>query len=118
MVNILGWTRQRAEERALALLGEVQITNPARVLRQYPHELSGGMRQRILIASAFAAEPKLIVADEPTGNLDAKSATDVLEILRALSSRSGKTVIMVTHDPKAAGYGTRSLHLEKGEIVA
>jgi putative ABC transport system ATP-binding protein len=66
----------------------------------------------------LVTDPVLIVADEPTGNLDAKSASDVLDILRSLSSRSGKTVIMVTHDPKAAGYGTRSLHLEKGEIVA
>ena len=64
------------------------------------------------------ADPALVVADEPTGNLDAKSAADVLSILQALSRDSGKTVIMVTHDPKAAAYGTRSLHLEKGEIVA
>jgi len=83
-----------------------------------PDQLSGGQQQRVAIARALVTDPVLIVADEPTGNLDAKSATDVLEILRALSSRSGKTVIMVTHDPKAAGYGTRSLHLEKGEIVA
>ncbi len=83
-----------------------------------PDQLSGGQQQRVAIARALVTDPVLIVADEPTGNLDAKSATDVLEILRALSSRSGKTVIMVTHDPKAAGFGTRSLHLEKGEIVA
>lgn len=83
-----------------------------------PDQLSGGQQQRVAIARALVTDPVLIVADEPTGNLDAKSASDVLEILRSLSSRSGKTVIMVTHDPKAAGYGTRSLHLEKGEIVA
>jgi putative ABC transport system ATP-binding protein len=83
-----------------------------------PDQLSGGQQQRVAIARALVTDPVLIVADEPTGNLDARSATDVLEILRALSSRSGKTVIMVTHDPKAAAYGTRSLHLEKGEIVS
>jgi putative ABC transport system ATP-binding protein len=83
-----------------------------------PDQLSGGQQQRVAIARALVTDPVLIVADEPTGNLDAKSASDVLDILRSLSSRSGKTVIMVTHDPKAAGYGTRSLHLEKGEIVA
>lgn len=87
-------------------------------LHHRPDQLSGGQQQRVAIARALVTDPVLIVADEPTGNLDAKSASDVLDILRSLSSRSGKTVIMVTHDPKAAGYGTRSLHLEKGEIVA
>lgn len=83
-----------------------------------PRQLSGGQEQRVAIARALVTDPPLIVADEPTGNLDAKSATDVLEILRSLSQQAGKTVIMVTHDPKAAAYGTRQLHLEKGEIVA
>jgi len=63
-------------------------------------------------------DPALIVADEPTGNLDAKSAGDVLAILRSLTLTAGKTVVMVTHDPKSAAYGSRSLHLEKGEIAA
>ncbi len=83
-----------------------------------PDQLSGGQQQRVAIARALVTDPVLVVADEPTGNLDAKSATDVLEILRSLSQVSGRTVIMVTHDPKAAAYATRSLHLEKGEIVA
>ena len=83
-----------------------------------PDQMSGGQQQRVAIARALVTDPTLIVADEPTGNLDARSATDVLSILQALSRDSRKTVIMVTHDPKAAGYGTRSLHLEKGEIVA
>ena len=83
-----------------------------------PDQLSGGQQQRAAIARSLVTDPALIVADEPTGNLDAKSATDVLTILQTLSRDAGKTVIMVTHDPKAAVYGTRSLHLEKGEIVA
>lgn len=83
-----------------------------------PDQLSGGQQQRAAIARSLVTDPALIVADEPTGNLDAKSATDVLNILQALSRGAGKTVIMVTHDPKAAAYGTRSLHLEKGEVVA
>jgi putative ABC transport system ATP-binding protein len=82
-----------------------------------PDQLSGGQQQRAAIARSLVTDPVLIVADEPTGNLDAKSATDVLTILQTLSRDAGKTVIMVTHDPKAAVYGTRSLHLEKGEIV-
>jgi putative ABC transport system ATP-binding protein len=63
-------------------------------------------------------DPRLIVADEPTGNLDSQSAHDVLEILRTLSRDVGKTVIMVTHDPKAAAFGSRTIHLEKGELVS
>ena len=98
LVDILGWTRQRAEERALALLGEVQITDPTRVLRQYPHELSGGMRQRILIASAFAAEPKLIVADEPTTALDVTVQKQTLKLIAALQARHGTALLFVTHD--------------------
>jgi putative ABC transport system ATP-binding protein len=82
-----------------------------------PDQMSGGQQQRVAIARALVTDPALIVADEPTGNLDAKSASDVLGILQALSRRAGKTVVMVTHDPKAAEFGTRSLHLEKGQIV-
>ena len=83
-----------------------------------PDQLSGGQQQRAAIARALVTDPALIVADEPTGNLDSKSAADALGILQSLSRDAGKTVIMVTHDPKAASFGTRSLHLEKGEIVA
>ena len=69
------------------------------------------------IARALVTDPRLIVADEPTGNLDAHSAQEVLGILRTLSRDAGKTVIMVTHDPKAAAFGSRSVHLEKGELT-
>ncbi len=82
-----------------------------------PDQLSGGQQQRAAIARALVTDPALIVADEPTGNLDAKSAGDVLTILQSLSRNAGKTVIMVTHDPKSAAFGSRSLHLEKGEIT-
>jgi putative ABC transport system ATP-binding protein len=83
-----------------------------------PNELSGGQRQRVAIARALVNNPSILLADEPTGNLDSKSAADVLGILQSLAREAGKTVVMVTHDPKAAAYGTRSLHLEKGEFVA
>lgn len=84
--------------------------------KHLPRQLSGGQEQRVAIARALVTDPKLIVADEPTGNLDHQSAEDVLEILKTLSTAADKTVIMVTHDPRAAAYGSRSVHLEKGEL--
>ena len=98
LVDILNWDRQEAEARARALLAEVQIPDPDRVLRSYPHELSGGMRQRILIASAFAAEPKLIVADEPTTALDVTVQKQILKLIRDMQARHGTALLFVTHD--------------------
>ena len=98
LVDILGWDRARADARARDLLAEVQIPDPDRVLRQYPHELSGGMRQRILIASAFAAEPKLIVADEPTTALDVTVQKQILRLIAQMQARHGTALLFVTHD--------------------
>ncbi len=98
LVDILGWARDRADARALELLGEVQIPDPTRVLRLYPHELSGGMRQRVLIASAFAAEPKLIVADEPTTALDVTVQKQILRLIAGMQARHGTALLFVTHD--------------------
>ena len=81
-----------------------------------PRQLSGGQEQRVAIARALVTDPALIVADEPTGNLDSHSAQDVLTALQSLRRDAGKTIIMVTHDPKAAAFGTRQIHLEKGEL--
>lgn len=81
-----------------------------------PRQLSGGQEQRVAVARAIVPDPKLVLADEPTGNLDAQSATDILELLETLNARMGKTVLMVTHDPKAAAYASRSVHLEKGKL--
>ena len=103
--------RRELVETALELVG---LSDRARHL---PGQLSGGQEQRVSIARAIVTDPSLIVADEPTGNLDATSADSILEILRALSCEAGKTVIMVTHDPRAASRGTRSLHLEKGRLL-
>lgn len=107
-------SRQRREHVAAAL-ELVGLTERANHL---PRQLSGGQEQRVAIARALVTDPLLVVADEPTGNLDSKSATDVLNILQSLSREANKTVIMVTHDPKAAAFGSRQLHLEKGEIVS
>ncbi len=82
-----------------------------------PRQLSGGQEQRVAIARALVTDPSLVVADEPTGNLDSNSAQEVLSILQSLSKTAGKTVIMVTHDPKAAAFGSRAIHLEKGELT-
>src|ERR1051326_3215682 len=87
-------------------------------LHHFPRQLSGGQEQRVAIARAIVTDPALILADEPTGNLDAASAQEVLTILSKLNKDYGKTIIMVTHDPHAAQFATRVHHLEKGELVA
>ena len=93
-----GLSRIQARAVALRLLGEVQIDDPERVLRFYPHQLSGGMRQRVLIAAAFALAPKLIVADEPTTALDVTVQKQILRLIRNLQQAHGTAVIFVTHD--------------------
>ena len=87
-------------------------------LRHFPRQLSGGQEQRVAIARAIATDPALILADEPTGNLDAASAHEVLEILSKLNRDFGKTIVMVTHDPHAARFASRIYNLEKGELLA
>ncbi len=83
----------------------------------YPRELSGGQEQRVAIARAIASDPSLLLCDEPTGDLDRQTADEILGLLRALNDEHGKTVIMVTHDPRAAGFARRTVHLDKGRIV-
>ena len=82
-----------------------------------PNELSGGQQQRVAIARAIVSDPSLLVCDEPTGDLDRQSAEAVLTLLQQLNRDHGKTIIMVTHDPKAAEYATHTLHLDKGTLV-
>ena len=82
-----------------------------------PTELSGGQQQRVAIARAFVSDPSLLVCDEPTGDLDRQSAEEVLGLLQVLNREHGKTIIMVTHDPKAAEYAKQTLHLDKGTLV-
>jgi len=87
-------------------------------LNHFPRQLSGGQEQRVAIARAIVTDPALILADEPTGNLDAASAQEVLTILSKLNRDFGKTVVMVTHDPHAAQFASRTHHLEKGELLS
>jgi len=98
LVDILGWRKAEAEHRALDLIGEVQIEDPERVMLCYPHELSGGMRQRLLIAAAFAAEPQLIIADEPTTALDVTVQKQILRLIKEMQARYGTALLFVTHD--------------------
>ena len=117
LVDILGWDRARALSRARDLLAEVHIPDPDRVLRAYPHELSGGMRQRILIASAFAAEPKLIVADEPTTALDVTVQKQVLKLIAEMQARHGTALLFVTHDLGVVSKVCDSLTVLYGGLV-
>ena len=98
LTAILRLGRATARERALQLLTEVHIADPERTLASYPHQLSGGMRQRVLIASAFAAEPKLIVADEPTTALDVTVQKQILRLIAEMQARHGTALLFVTHD--------------------
>jgi len=105
--------RERAERVAIAL-GVVGLTDR---MDHYPRQLSGGQEQRVSIARAFVADPQIILLDEPTGQLDSKSSEEVLSLLQRLNSEFNKTIIMVTHDAKAAERAKTVLHLEKGVLV-
>jgi putative ABC transport system ATP-binding protein len=106
--------RRKRRELVTTALELVGLGDRAKHL---PRQLSGGQEQRVAIARAIVTDPSLIVADEPTGNLDSNSAQEVLAVLQALRRDAGKTVIMVTHDSKAAAFGSRTIHLEKGELL-
>ncbi|WP_097458753.1 ABC transporter ATP-binding protein [Mangrovitalea sediminis] len=104
---------QRRRNAGIAL----QLVGLADRVSHKPGELSGGQQQRVAIARAIVADPTLLVCDEPTGDLDRQSAEEVLGLLQKLNRQYGKTMIMVTHDPKAAEYAKRVLHLDKGTLV-
>ena len=107
-------TARQRRERVLQMLELVSLADRADHL---PNELSGGQQQRVAIARALVTDPTLIVADEPTGDLDRVTAEEVLDLLQRLVSELGKTIVMVTHDPKAAARAGRLVHLEKGVLV-
>jgi putative ABC transport system ATP-binding protein len=106
--------RKRRKENAQTALKLVGLADR---LDHFPRQLSGGQEQRVAIARAFVTDPDIIVADEPTGNLDATSASDVLLLLQKLNKDFGKTIIMVTHDPHSAAAASRLLHLDKGKFI-
>jgi putative ABC transport system ATP-binding protein len=110
-------TALSASERRNHVTAALELVGLADRMKHLPRQLSGGQEQRVAIARALVTDPTLLVADEPTGNLDAHAATDVLGLLQQLNQQAGKTIIMVTHDPKAASYARRVVHLEKGELL-
>jgi putative ABC transport system ATP-binding protein len=105
--------RERREQAVRAL----RIVGLEDRIHHYPRQLSGGQEQRVGIARAIATDPTLILADEPTGDLDARSAAEILELLDRLNAEFQKTIVMVTHDPQAARHAGRTLHLEKGALL-
>ncbi len=106
--------RSRRAEHVKTALNVVGIADRA---KHKPSELSGGQQQRVAIARAIVSDPKLMLADEPTGDLDRTTAVEILEMLQLLNKEFGKTIIMVTHDPEAARFASRTLHLDKGHFV-
>jgi len=114
----LRMTRKDAEERAIALLEQVKIPDPKRRLSQYPHELSGGMRQRVLIAIALACEPRLLIADEPTTALDVTVQREILDLLAELQQERGMAMVIITHDLNVvAGQADRVAVMYGGQMM-
>jgi putative ABC transport system ATP-binding protein len=107
-------SKKQRRDHVLTALGIVGLGDRE---KHYPRQLSGGQEQRVAIARAIVTDPTLLLADEPTGDLDAKSASEVLTLLQRLNSEYKKTIVMVTHDPHAAERAKRVLHLEKGTLV-
>ena len=110
-------TKLSAGERRKRAAIALQLVGLADRASHKPSELSGGQQQRVAIARAFVTDPDLLVCDEPTGDLDRASAEEVLTLLQRLNRAHGKTIVMVTHDPRAAEHATHMVHLDKGELV-
>ncbi len=110
-------TRLTAKERRLHVETALAVVNLSDRMDHYPAQLSGGEQQRVAIARALITDPAILVADEPTGDLDRRSAEDVLNLMARLNEESGKTIIMVTHDPRAAQRAQTLRHLEKGVLT-
>ena len=111
LTKLSGAQRKKNVQAALAVVG---LSDRA---KHKPNELSGGQAQRVAIARALVADPTLLVCDEPTGDLDRSTADEILGLLQTLNREQDKTIVMVTHDPKAAEYASRQLHLDKGQLV-
>ena len=110
-------TKLNRKERAERVQTALSVVGLADRIKHRPREMSGGQQQRVAIARAIVSDPNLLLCDEPTGDLDRQSADEILSILQLLNGELGKTIVMVTHDPAAANYAKRVLHLDKGRFV-
>ena len=110
-------TKLRARERRRNAETALKVVNLADRIKHYPREMSGGQQQRVAIARALVTDPKLLLCDEPTGDLDRHTADEILLLLQMLNRDLGKTIVMVTHDPAAAKFARRELHLDKGKFI-
>lgn len=111
LTNLNRSQRKKHVDTALAIVGLQDR------IQHYPRELSGGQEQRVAIARAIVSDPTLLLCDEPTGDLDRETADEILHLLQALNREHGKTIVMVTHDPQAAEFAKRTLHLDKGTLA-
>ncbi len=110
-------TKLSKAERRKRVAIALKVVGLAERAKHYPRQLSGGQEQRVGIARAIVTDPTLLLGDEPTGDLDRKSGDEILDLLQALNRDHGKTIVMVTHDPRAAERAKRTLHLEKGVLM-
>jgi putative ABC transport system ATP-binding protein len=110
-------TNLSAPQRRKSVAVVLEVVGLSDRARHKPKELSGGQEQRVAIARALVSDPSLLICDEPTGDLDRKTADEILGLLQVLNRDHGKTIVMVTHDPKAAEFASRTLHLEKGQLL-
>jgi putative ABC transport system ATP-binding protein len=113
-LQLTGLSRAERRERVELLLDIVGLTDR---MKHYPNELSGGQQQRVAIARALVTDPLLVIADEPTGDLDRRSAADILKLLDRLNVELGKSIVMVTHDPRAAEAAHHLIYLDKGQLT-
>jgi len=111
LTSLSGSDRKKRARAALKIVGLEERSG------HRPNELSGGQEQRVAIARAIVSDPELLVCDEPTGDLDRATADEILDLLQLLNEEHGKTIVMVTHDPKAADHAKHCLHLDKGQLV-
>jgi putative ABC transport system ATP-binding protein len=106
-----------SKERHTKVAAALELVGLANRYDHFPNQLSGGQEQRVAIARAIVSDPKIIVADEPTGDLDRVAAAEILSLLRTINQDLGRTIVMVTHDPKTTEYSQRTLHLDKGRLL-